>query len=219
MDRLSSSARRNFVDMPLLVYCLLSLASAAAAFSCSSLRPAAAVRSGGISMQHSKGWDGFGKGPFKFYGSFDEFMAPFPDEDREAYPEMFRLPDGVYEVALPRPLGIAFEENVAEMPMGICVDYCVEGGNAAASGVIKPGDKLIAVTACKVFQARWERKLLPCDKMDFDIIMSAIASNEPRWNANDVVMQFMRPGEGDEAKVVEHLKFFQIPSDHVFRVG
>ena len=170
-------------------------------------------------MQHSKGWDGFGKGPFKFYNSFEETMRPFPDEDREMYPEMFKLPDGVYEIALQRPLGIAFEENECDTPAGVCVKECVEGGNAELSGKIQPGDKLIAVTAVKVFQARWERKLLPSNELPFDTIMSAIGSNEPKWGANNVVMQFERPGESDPAKVVEYLKFFAIPSDHVFRVG
>ena len=62
-------------------------------------------------LQHSQGWDGFGKGPFKFYNNFDSFMSPFPDEDREQYPEMFAMPKGVFEVAMPKPLGIAFEEQ------------------------------------------------------------------------------------------------------------
>ena len=63
-----------------------------------------------VLAQHSKGWDGFGKGPFKYY-NFDAFMSPFPAEDRETYPEMFALPKGVREVSLPKPLGIAFEER------------------------------------------------------------------------------------------------------------
>lgn len=87
------------------------------------------------------------------------------------YPEMFVLPKGVYEVALPRPLGIAFEEVTPGC--GVLVDYVVEDGNAAASGKIEPGDVLIAVTACKVFGARYERKLLPAKRLDFDTIMYA----------------------------------------------
>ena len=31
-------------------------------------------------MQHSKGWDGFGKPPFNFYADFGSFMKVFPDE-------------------------------------------------------------------------------------------------------------------------------------------
>ena len=107
-------------------------------------------------MQHSKGWDGFGKGPFKYYSDFNSFMAAFEDEeDRAAYPEMFALPPGVYEVETPRPLGIAFEEVVAGLPRGIVVDSLVDGGNAAAAGVIRPGDILLATTACKEIGPRY----------------------------------------------------------------
>ena len=56
------------------------------------------ARASGPVMQHSKGWDGFGKGPFKYYADFNSFMAAFEsEEDRAAYPEMFALPAGVYE--------------------------------------------------------------------------------------------------------------------------
>ena len=171
-------------------------------------------------MQHSKGWDGFGKGPFKYYSDFNSFMAAFEDEeDRAAYPEMFALPPGVYEVETPRPLGIAFEEIVGGQPKGIKVDYLVDDGNAAQAGKIQPGDILLATTACKEIGPRYERKLLPCIDMEFDIIMGAIGSNEARYRCNGVVMMFMRPAEADEPKVREWLKFFDIPSDHVFRTA
>jgi len=173
-------------------------------------------------MQHTKGWDGYGKGPFKFYGDFDAFMQPFPQEDREEYPDMFALPKGVFEVTINKPLGIAFEEVVADRPNGVLVDYLVEGSNAEGTGAIKPGDVLVAVTAAKEFGPRWERKLLPCIDMEFDIIMSAIGSNCPRYHPkkkNDVVCMFMRPSDADEAQVREFLKFFDIPFDHVFRTG
>ena len=51
----------------------------------------------------------FGKGRFRFYEGFDDWMSPFPAEDREKYPEMFALPEGTYEVQLTKPLGIVFE--------------------------------------------------------------------------------------------------------------
>jgi hypothetical protein len=149
-------------------------------------------------------------------------MSAFPDEDREEYPEMFKLPDGVYEVTIDKPLGIAFEERVAGMPNGLVVEYLVEGSNSEATGVIQPGDVLVAATAAKEFGPRWERKMLPTLDMEFDIIMAAIGSNTPRYHprkANDVVCMFMRPEEADEDKVREFLKFFIIPSDHVFRTS
>ena len=106
-------------------------------------------------------------------------MAPFPDEDRELYPEMFRLPDGVFETALPKPLGIAFEELAPGC--GVVVTELVDGGNAARQGDISPGDVLIGVTAVKVIGAKWERRLIPVRTLDFDTIMGAIGSNEAKW--------------------------------------
>ena len=76
-------------------------------------------------------------------------MKPFPAEDRELYPEMFRIPDGVYEVRMAKPLGIVFEELEAGGG-GVYVTDLVEGGNAESQGIVKPGDKLIGVTAIKV---------------------------------------------------------------------
>jgi len=174
-------------------------------------------RSDSPMMQHSKGWDGFGKGPFKYYNSFEEFMKPFPDEDRDQYPEMFVLPKGVYEVALKKPLGIAFEE--VEPGRGVLVTELVEGGSAVEDGTIQPGDILIAVTAVKVFGPRWERKLVPAKNLDFDTVIAAIGSNIPRWKAYDVVMQFERPSVADPAEVKSFLEFFEIPYDHVFKTG
>ena len=40
-------------------------------------------------------------------GSVNEY----PEQDRTAYPALFRLPDECYEVVLDKPLGIAFEEG------------------------------------------------------------------------------------------------------------
>ena len=168
-------------------------------------------------MQHSVGWDGFGKGPFRFYEDFDSFMSCFPDEDRELYPETFVLPKGCYEVGLPKPLGIAFEE--VQPGRGVVVDYLVEDGNAAKSGVIQPGDICYAVTAVKVFGARYERKLIPAIDLNFDTIMGAIGSNQPKWKCKDVVLQMYRPGDADEAEVRKFLEFFEIPPNNVWRTS
>ena len=67
-----------------------------------------------------------------------------PQEDRDAYPELFKLPKDCYEVILEKPLGIAFEENTDG---GVVVDYLVEGSNAEKCGSIKAGDVLLATTA------------------------------------------------------------------------
>jgi len=178
------------------------------------------TRAGHAAMQHSKGWDDFGKPPFNFYKGFEEFMAVFPDEDRESYPDMFKMPEGCYEVSLPKPLGIAFEEVVAGQ--GVVVDYLVEESNAEKCGKIQPGDILIAVTAFKAPSAmsRHERKLIPCRTLPFDTIMGAIGTNAPP-RCKDVVLQFMRPKDapGPTSLIVidRFLEFFEVPLDHVFR--
>lgn len=59
-------------------------------------------------------------------------MSPFPPEDRELYPEIFELPNGVYEVSMQKPLGIVFEE--LEIGRGVYVQDLVEGGNAERGG-------------------------------------------------------------------------------------
>lgn len=158
----------------------------------------------------------YGKGLFTKYVGFDEWMKPFPDEDREAYPEMFALPEGVYEVALERPLGIAFEEVEQGGRKGVVVTELVEGGNAEKQGSIAPDDVLIATTAVKVIGAKWERRLIPARELDFDTIMGAIGSNEARWQCPDVIMQFARPS-ADALKVKAFLEFFEPPLDSPWR--
>ena len=84
---------------------------------------------------------------------------------------------------------------------------------------IEAGDILYAVSAVKVFGARYERKLIPAIDLNFDTIMGAIGSNEPKWQCRDVALQFMRPSEADEEAVREFLKFFEIPPNNVWRTG
>ena len=98
----------------------------------------------------------FGKGTFKFFTSFDQWMSPFPDEDKAAYPEIFTLPTGCYEVDLDKPLGIIFEE--IEAGKGVFVQDLVEGGLAERQGKIQVGDVLVGITAVKVVGAKWERR-------------------------------------------------------------
>eukprot|EP00967_Tisochrysis_lutea_P150158 scaffold289944_cov32-Tisochrysis_lutea.AAC.1 len=157
----------------------------------------------------------YGKGQFRFYNGFDKWMEPFPDEDRETYPEMFRLPKGVYETKLTPPLGIAFIEREGG---GVMVEYLVEGGAAERQGIIAPEDRLIAVTAVKVIGAKWERRLIPCVKWTFEMVVGAIGSNEKRWGCDNVILQFARPNDGaDDAEIASYLEFFEPPSDSPWR--
>lgn len=160
----------------------------------------------------------YGKGQFKFYKSFDSWMSPFPDEDREAFPELFNLPKGVYEVSMLKPLGIIFEE--VEVGKGVYVQDLVEGGNAERMGIIQKGDVLVGVTAVKVVGAKWERRLIPAKDLSFDTIVGAIGSNEPKWGCEDVVLQFMRPDDVEDMEKVENfLEFFNPPGDSSWRTA
>eukprot|EP00980_Cylindrotheca_fusiformis_P008211 scaffold1736_cov127-Cylindrotheca_fusiformis.AAC.25 len=157
----------------------------------------------------------FGKGDFAFYRSFDDFMKPFTPEDREAYPEIFKIPEGVYEVSLTKPLGIIFEE--IEVGKGVFVQDLVEGGLAERQGKIKKGDVLVAITAVKIVGAKWERRLIPAKSFDFDTVVGAIGSNEAKWGCNDVILMLERPGEADAASVDTFLEFFEPPFDNPWK--
>ena len=157
----------------------------------------------------------FGKGQFKFYKSFHEWMSVFPEEDRLSYPETFQLPKGVYEVSLKKPLGIVFEEF--ENQPGVFVKELVEGGNAEQEGTIQTGDVLIGITAVKVVGAKYERRLIPARKFDFDTMVGAIGSNEERFACNDVVLMFERPSEADSKLVDDFMAFFEPPFDNPWK--
>ena len=153
----------------------------------------------------------FGRGKFRFYDGLDSYMKPYPDEDRQLYPELFRLPKGAYEVRLERPCGIIFEE--VEPDRGVYVQGLVEGGNAANEGTLREGDVLVGVTAIQISGAKWERRLIPARRFGFDMAVNAIGSNEMKWGCNDVILLVERPGEADRAEVDKFLEFFEPPAD------
>jgi hypothetical protein len=138
-------------------------------------------------------------------------MKPFPDEDRGLYPDMFRLPKGAYEVRLPRPCGIMFEE--IEPNRGVYVQGLVEGGNASREGTMREGDVLVGVTAIQISGAKWERRLIPARKFGFDLAVNAIGSNEEKWGCSDVILLVERPGEANRDEVDKFLEFFEPPPD------
>jgi hypothetical protein len=157
----------------------------------------------------------FGKGQFKFYKGFNEWMSVFPEEDRATYPDTFQLPMGVYEVALKKPLGIVFEE-FDDKP-GVYVKELVVGGNAEKSGIVQAMDVLIGITAVKVVGAKYERRLIPARTFDFDTMVGAIGSNEERFACTDVVLMLERPSEADSTVVNNFITFFEPPVDNPWR--
>jgi hypothetical protein len=142
-------------------------------------------------------------------------MKPFPDEDRSAFPELFNLPKGLYEVALDKPLGIIFEE--ISIGNGVYVKDLVEGGNAARSGKVKINDVLVGITATKIVGAKYERRLIPSRKFDFDTMVGAIGSNDAKYQCNDVILMFERPEEADSAEVDAFMDFFEPPFDNPWK--
>lgn len=193
---------------------LFAILPAASAFSSSSIPNTRAVVSS-TALQAVNGiWNtanDFGKGKFRFYDGLDSYMKPFPDEDRELYPEMFKLPKGTYEVPLSKPLGIVFEE--IESNCGVYVADLVEGGNAESQGIVQKGDVLVGMTAVQIAGAKWERRLIPARKFGFDLVVDAIGSNDIKWGCNNVIMMFERPNESDSEEVDKFLEFFEPPAD------
>lgn len=157
----------------------------------------------------------YGKGDFAFYTSFDRFMRVFPQEDKDANPEIFNLPKGVYEVALEKPLGIVFEE--IESGRGLYVQELVEGGNAEKLGIIKPGDVLVGITAIKIVGAKYERRMIPARSFDFDTMVGAVESNARKFGCDDVVMMFEKPDVVDAQEVQSFLSFFEPPFDNPWK--
>jgi len=157
----------------------------------------------------------FGKGQFKFYRGFDEWMEPFPEDDRQAYPDVFTLPKGLYEVRLTKPLGVVFEE--IDVGKGLYVQDLVEGGNAAVEGTIQTGDILVGITAVKVVGAKYERRLIPARNFDFDTMVGAVESNDPRFGIDDVILMVERPSEADSSKIDQFLDFFEPPFDNPWK--
>ena len=156
----------------------------------------------------------YGKGEFKFYRSFEKFGSVFSEEDRADNPEVFNLPKGVYEVSLTTPLGIVFEE--IELGKGVYVQDLVEGGLAERIG-IQVGDVLVGMTAVKIVGAKWERRMIPARKFDFDTAVGAISSNNQKWGCDDVVCMFERPGVADSAETDAFLEFFEPPFDNPWK--
>ena len=158
----------------------------------------------------------FGKGQFKFYDGFLNWMSPFPEEDRQAFPEIFTFPKGLYEVRLDKPLGVVFEE--IEAGRGLYVQDIVEGGNAAREGTIQKGDILVAITAIKVVGAKYERRLIPARKFDFETMVGAIESNDSRFSCEDVILCVERPDESDSDAIQKFMdELFEPPFDNPWK--
>ena len=103
------------------------------------------------------------------------------------------MPENCYEVEINKPLGITFEEVDTDDPnSGLYVAAINPKGNAAKCGDINVGDKLIAATGVIIRGARFERRLIQVDNLDYDTIIAAISSNEVR--KFKCILQFVKSG-------------------------
>ena len=134
----------------------------------------------------------FGDDEYKYKG-FKAWAATYADTERDKFPEYFKLPDGVYELEMEKPLGIVFEETEADANKGVFVSELVEGGNAEREGKIQVGDILIACTGVEIRGAKFNRPLISAHNLDYDTIIGAISSNEPP-RVRGPVMQFLQAG-------------------------
>jgi hypothetical protein len=107
-------------------------------------------------------------------------VAPAPWGPKSGDPT---LPDGVYEISLPRPLGIEFEEKDSR---GVKVIGVVSGGNAERSKKIEAGDDLVGVTAVRaVFNRLCPRSRLQLGPSLTSASGSAQCSQTRFWPATD----------------------------------
>jgi hypothetical protein len=75
----------------------------------------------------------------------------------------------------------------------------------------------ILLSLSQIVGAKWERRLIPARKFDFDTTVGAIASNEAKWGCNDVVMMFERPSEADTKATDAFFEFFEPPFDNPWK--
>mmetsp|Transcript_12588 Transcript_12588/g.27950 ORF Transcript_12588/g.27950 Transcript_12588/m.27950 type:complete len:221 (+) Transcript_12588:129-791(+) len=129
-----------------------------------------------------------------YYRGFEKWCSAYAEQTRIDFPDVFRLPEGVYEVEIARPLGIVFEEVAADEPRGVKVCELVPGGNAEACGLVGVGDLLIAATGTRQIGAKFERQLIQTDVLDYDTIISCIGSNIEKYGCSGPILQFLKAG-------------------------
>ncbi|KAJ1430442.1 hypothetical protein B484DRAFT_50945 [Ochromonadaceae sp. CCMP2298] len=103
-----------------LLFCLLAVSSLRSVVSFTTTRVGAKTRGSSLSMGP----------PFGdvYYRGFEKWCSAYAEQTRIDFPDVFRLPEGVYEVEIARPLGIVFEEVLAVLKyniMCLCVCLCV----------------------------------------------------------------------------------------------
>jgi hypothetical protein len=75
----------------------------------------------------------------------------------------------------------------------------------------------VGMTATKIVGAKYERRMIPACKFDFDTMAGAVASNDFRWGCDNVILMLERPSEADSAEVDTFMRFFEPPFDNPWK--
>lgn len=104
-----------------------------------------------------------------------------------------------------QPLGIVLAEDVANRR--IVVEEILPGGNADKLGRIAVGDVLVGCSAVTLkegsdklekegYGARpyvnWTEVWIPTEGLEFDTVMAALGSNNPRWGIFTIELELER---------------------------
>jgi len=106
----------------------------------------------------------------------------------------FPAKERLVKVKLPLPpLGIVFEE-IEGGRSGVVVTALTTGGAAEVDGQILIGDRLVTTTAVKISPGTSSAALveIDCRNLDFDTVVSAIGSHQPKFRVDAVEMTFSR---------------------------
>mmetsp|Transcript_17673 Transcript_17673/g.26308 ORF Transcript_17673/g.26308 Transcript_17673/m.26308 type:complete len:162 (-) Transcript_17673:168-653(-) len=105
--------------------------------------------------------------------------------------------DMEYSVSLGLPpLGIVFEDIGSGFPpKGVEVIALTSGGQGEQCGKIEVGDRLKTCSAVKFISgsSNFDIVDVDCTQLDFDTVVSAITSNQPKFKCQSVEMTFIRP--------------------------
>ncbi|GMH66215.1 hypothetical protein TL16_g12313 [Triparma laevis f. inornata] len=104
-------------------------------------------------------------------------------------------PEQSYTVKLNLPpLGIIFEEINPGLSTGVLVSGFVENSQGDLNPLIQPGDILTTTTAVKIESGSSKYSLVTvnAEKCDFDTIISAISSHQPKFRCDYVELGFRR---------------------------
>jgi hypothetical protein len=74
--------------------------------------------------------------------------------------------------------------------------------------MIQVCDVLVGMTAVKIVDDKWERRMIPAYR--FDTVVGTITSNNGKWSCSDVILMFEHPGKADSAGLTPFLNVLSL---------